>query len=92
MFDTISVYFNKYQRLNSITTYISCLTYQLFTKQYKQSLKSSLYSENVISVKQIKVEQRVINNTIVLLITMQRKINKTYVTIYKTVYENKETF
>ena len=63
----------------------------MFTKQYKQSLKSSLYSENVISVKQIKVEQRVINNTKVLLIALQRKINKTYVTTYKTIYENKET-
>ena len=38
------------------------------------------------------VEQRVINNTLVLLITMQLKINKTYVTTYKTVIKTKKQY
>ena len=44
------------------------------------------YSENVINIKVIIEQQRVINNTLVLLIIMQLKINKTYVTTYKTVF------
>ena len=62
LFDTTAIYFNKYERLNFITKYISCLTHQLYTKQLGQSLKSSLYSENVIIVKVIIIKHRVINS------------------------------
>ena len=37
------------------------------------------------------LKHRVINNTKVLQTTIQPEISKTYVTTYKTIYENNET-
>ena len=43
-------------------------------------------------MKVIIVKQSVINNTKVLLTTMQPKIYRTYVTTYETINENKEIY